>query len=241
VGCSAVGNVIGSGINAWSAQQAAKTQASTARYAADLQLKEQNQVRADLAPYNTAGTTATNELSSMFSGSDPNHAAELTALQDTPGYQFALSQGLKSTQNSAAARGLGTSGAALKGAASYAEGLAQNTYQANLLNPLQSLATLGESAASQTGNLGTQGVANAGAGIIGAGNAGAAGIVGAGNAAASAFSAAGGAPLNYQLYSQLASGNNANGFYNDSGSIPGGGTGMVAGGQGGGQLYGNAP
>jgi hypothetical protein len=240
VGCSAVGNVIGSGINAWSAQQAAKTQASTARYAADLQLKEQNQVRADLSPYNTAGQAATTELSSLFSGSDPNHAAELTALQDTPGYQFALSQGLKSTQNSAAARGLGTSGAALKGAASYAEGLAQNTYQVNLLNPLQTLGTLGESAAAQTGALGTAGTANAGAGIIGAGNAGAAGIVGAGNAAASAFSAAGGAPLNYQLYNQLANGG-GNSFYNDSGSIPGGGTGMVAGGQGGGQLYGNAP
>lgn len=50
-------------------------------------------------------------------------------LEATPGYQFALSQGLKATQNSAAARGLGVSGAAMKGAAAYATGLADNTYQ----------------------------------------------------------------------------------------------------------------
>ena len=50
-------------------------------------------------------------------------------LEQTPGYQFALSQGLQATQNSAAARGLGVSGAALKGAATFATGLADNTYQ----------------------------------------------------------------------------------------------------------------
>jgi hypothetical protein len=50
-------------------------------------------------------------------------------LDNTPGYQFTLGQGLESTQNSAAARGLANSGAALKGAASYATGLANDTYQ----------------------------------------------------------------------------------------------------------------
>ena len=50
-------------------------------------------------------------------------------LVKTPGYQFALSQGLQAAQNSAAARGLGVSGAALKGAATFATGLADNTYQ----------------------------------------------------------------------------------------------------------------
>jgi hypothetical protein len=50
-------------------------------------------------------------------------------LAATPGYQFTLNQGLESTQNSAAARGLGNSGAALKGAAAYATGLANSTYQ----------------------------------------------------------------------------------------------------------------
>jgi hypothetical protein len=49
-------------------------------------------------------------------------------LEQTPGYQFDLAQGLKATQSSAAARGLGVSGAALKGAGTYATGLANKTY-----------------------------------------------------------------------------------------------------------------
>ncbi len=57
-------------------------------------------------------------------------------LVQTPGYKFTLNQGLRSVQNSAAARGLGTSGAALKGAADYATGLADNTLrtQADIYN-----------------------------------------------------------------------------------------------------------
>lgn len=49
-------------------------------------------------------------------------------LETLPGYQFASTQGLKATQNSAAARGLGVSGAALKGAATFAKGLADKSY-----------------------------------------------------------------------------------------------------------------
>lgn len=50
-------------------------------------------------------------------------------LEQTPGYQFTRDQGLQSVQSSAAARGLGVSGAALKGAATFATGLADKTYQ----------------------------------------------------------------------------------------------------------------
>ncbi len=49
-------------------------------------------------------------------------------LENLPGYQFTKTQGLKAVQNSAAARGLGVSGAALKGAATFATGLADKTY-----------------------------------------------------------------------------------------------------------------
>jgi hypothetical protein len=55
-------------------------------------------------------------------------------LVQTPGYQFNLSQGLRAAQNSAAARGLGVSGAALRGAANYATGLADSTYQNQFAN-----------------------------------------------------------------------------------------------------------
>ncbi len=50
-------------------------------------------------------------------------------LEQTPGYQFIKQQGLESTQNSFAAKGLGSSGAAMKGAADYVTGIAGNTWQ----------------------------------------------------------------------------------------------------------------
>jgi hypothetical protein len=63
---------------------------------------------------------------SMAGGLTPNLQAWL---QQTPGYQFQLGQGLSAVQGAAAARGLGVSGTSLKGAATYATGLADANYQ----------------------------------------------------------------------------------------------------------------
>lgn len=116
------------------------------------------------------------------------------ALEQTPGYQFNLTQGLKAVQNSAAARGLGVSGAALKGASTYATGLADSTYQnqfnnyvtnqTNQYNRLMGLANQGENAAAQTGAYGTQTAANIGNNLTGAANAQGAAYLQAGNAIA---------------------------------------------------------
>ncbi len=65
----------------------------------------------------------------------PQQAAA-NALSQTPGYQFALDQGLKATQNGFAAQGLASSGAAMKGGAQFAEGLASQTYNQQLQNYL---------------------------------------------------------------------------------------------------------
>lgn len=61
-------------------------------------------------------------------GMDPSRVLTQQGLEQTPGYQFALQQGLQATQSAAAAKGLGISGAALKEAANYATGLANQTY-----------------------------------------------------------------------------------------------------------------
>ena len=50
------------------------------------------------------------------------------SLENTPGYQFALQQGLRATQNSLAASGLAGSGAAAMAAGNYATGLASQTW-----------------------------------------------------------------------------------------------------------------
>lgn len=153
-----------------------------------------------LSPYTASGTgTGTGATPSQIaaggSGNILNSSllgaptANLSAadLAKTPGYQFDLSQGLESTQNSAAARGLGVSGAALKGASAYATGLAQNTYQqqyqnqvtnqTNQFNRLSSLTGLGQASAASQAVQGTQTGANIGNNITGAANAQAASTI----------------------------------------------------------------
>lgn len=149
-------------------------------------------------------------------------------LEATPGYQFNLAQGLRGVANSLAAKGKGISGEALKGGAAYATGLADNTlltqqgiFQqnlANVINPLEWAANLGQTAATQTGQLGMQGVANTNALRVGAANAGAAGTVGSANALAGAFGGVGNAATNYLLFNNLLN-NGGGGGYADTGNF----------------------
>jgi hypothetical protein len=179
-------SLLSSGIGALGNIGAAGVQANAAGQAAQTQLNMYNTTRGDLSPYNQAGQAANTAITNMGSFDFQPTQAQLEA---TPGYQFNLSQGLKSTQNSYAARGLGTSGAAMKGAASYASGLADTTYQNQFSNALtsyntnlarlQGQASLGENAAAQTGNYGTQAANAAGQAQVGAGNAWGNGISGA--------------------------------------------------------------
>jgi hypothetical protein len=122
-------------------------------------------------------------------------------LEATPGYQFTLNQGLKATQNSAAARGLGLSGAAMKAAGSYATGLSDQTYntrfnqgqqlwqdqvtnQTNNYNRLIGPTQVGASAAAGQNQVGAVTGNNIANNLISGGNAAASGILGAGQAGA---------------------------------------------------------
>lgn len=155
-------------------------------------MKMYEEGRSDLAPYRTAGEQGTNMLMSALPELTSQINLDQAWLQQQPGYQFALKQGLKGVTNSAAARGLGSSGAAVKGAAGFATGLADQTYQTQFnnemaqrqqrYNQLMGTAQLGANAAAQTSQNATttgQGIAS---NTIGGGNAIAAGLTGAGNA-----------------------------------------------------------
>jgi len=131
-------------------KSAAGQAASAQRQAAALQQQMYQTTRGDLAPFVQAGRGALPQLSALTSG-DP--ATMQASLAGTPGYQFALSQALKGQQASAAARGLGVSGASLKGAASYATGLADQTFE-NRFRDALSTAQMGASAAGNTGQIG---------------------------------------------------------------------------------------
>ena len=214
--------IIGSGVIGAGASLFGSSQASSAsKDAANKQFQMYQQTRADLSPYNTAGQSAFGNALSLAQGSPTgggpdyvnlayqNLPLQMTqnALEQTPGYQFTRDQGLKMVQSAAAARGLGVSGASLKGAATYATGLANTTYkdqfalqqqrfadllslntgqQGNLQNQasrLTELARIGEGAAAQTGTSGTS-LANASGNYLNqAGLASAAGTTGVTNAA----------------------------------------------------------
>ncbi|EGD06501.1 hypothetical protein B1M_01112 [Burkholderia sp. TJI49] len=249
----AVAGLAGSAISAGAAGDAAQTQADAANNAAALQNQQWQQTQKNLKPYMDLGTSSINPLLSAmgynvtknddgtytFNGTDPNNilqqrfsaptAAEAAA---TPGYQFTLDQGLKSVQNSAAARGLGTSGAALKGASTYATGLANSTYNdvfnralntfqtnynsaANNVNRLTGLVGSGQNAAATNGSLGATAVGNIGNTLTSAANASAAGTVGSANALANGLSSLGSAGMTYGLLNNnaLASATAANPTY----------------------------
>ena len=158
--------VIGAGASIYGASQAA----GAAKSAANLQQAQYNTTRGDLTPYNQAGQVALlgeNALAGSGStGGGPDFVGQAYAnlpgtmtqaqLEATPGYQFTLSQGLKAVQSAAAARGLGMSGASLKGAADYATGLADKTYQDQFNIAQQRFADYGALNTAQQGNLTNQ-------------------------------------------------------------------------------------
>jgi len=236
VGAGAISGVaaIGSGvIGASAASSAANTQSQAARYAADLQHQQYEQTRSDLLPYNSAGQQATGQIQAM----NPfNFAPTQAQLESTPGYQFNLSQGLLANQNSASARGLGISGAALKGADTFAQGLAGNTYQQQFGNALQTygtnlgrlqdLATRGENAGAQTGTIGAQLAGNAGQALIGGANASAAGQIGVANAWGGALGRLGNTIGQSFLTSQLFGGGGGGMYGNNPSSGNTGGFGL---------------
>lgn len=224
VGAAVVGGAVIGGV---ASNMAAGKQADAAGAAADQQAGAAAQIRSDLSPYTQLGQQAINPLWSAM-GYTMNNGQyvvnpdaplqqqfnfDSSNLQNTPGYQFALQQGLRGTNNSLAAQGLGLSGAQAKGLSSFATGLADQTYgnqfnralstyntnyqqAANNVSNLQNLVNTGQNSAAQTGQAGISAAANAGNFQTQAGNAQAAGIAGFGQAANQGIN-------NYMLYNAL--------------------------------------
>ena len=206
-------SIIGGALSANAAGSAAQVQADAANRSADMAAQQNALTRADLAPYNQVGTAAAGTLQSQLGYlSSPTDLTQ-AGLEASPGYQFNLSQGLQAAQNSASARGLGVSGAAMKGASAYATGLADSTYQnqfamdqtnkQNSYNRLFGVASLGENAAAQTGISGTANTGLATNALTGGANATAAGIVGSANAINGGFSGASSNAMSYLLFNKL--------------------------------------
>lgn len=101
--------------------------------------------------------------------------------QETPGYAFALNEGIKGIDASAASRGNVFSGATMKDAQRFGTGLANQTYD-RYVNRLAEQAGMGQAAAGQTATAGANYGSGAGSSYANMGNAGAAGWIGGTNA-----------------------------------------------------------
>lgn len=104
----------------------------------------------------------------------------LSALRNYPGYQFAQEEGVQALDRSAASRGQVLSGGQLRAVSRYGTGLADQLY-GQYFDQNYQLASLGENAAAQTGNAGSNAAAGAARSSMAAGEAWASGLGGAAN------------------------------------------------------------
>lgn len=214
-------SLIGSSNAADAQREAAAASAAAQREGADKSIAAQREMfdigRADLAPYREGGVTAQNQLMTLLGiggdtkGADYGKYAKDFGMSDfttDPGYQFRLEQGMRALNSSAAARGMGMSGANIKGALEYGQNFGSNEYtnafnryntnRAARLDPLFKLYTGGEAAASGSAaaasNLGTNlgnTYSNLGSNVaqaeVAAGNATASGYLNSANAVTNAL------------------------------------------------------
>ena len=222
--------LVGAGASMYSANQASNAQQQAAQQSAAQQQAMFDKQTALQEPFRQGGMTAQNQLMTLLglnpgggSGvtvnpNDPNFGKyakdfSMADYQADPGYAFRLSEGMKGLQNSAAAKGLLSSGSTLKGITDYGQnrasqeyGNAYNRYQtnrANQLNPLQSLMGSGQTSANTltnaAGNLG-QGLGQA---AVATGNARASGYLNTGNALNSALSGGVNSYMNYNMMNNM--------------------------------------
>lgn len=193
-----IGDITGANKQAKAAQNAAKTQANAAEKASQIQKDMFEQVRGDLNPYRTAGSNALAQLMGGM-GQDGQFMKTYSGqdIYDDPSYQFRVNQGNNAIQGSAAAQGGLLSGATLKALQNYGQESAsqeyQNAYnrfnadQTNQYNRLSNLVGIGQNAAAQTGNAGTQTAQAIANNTMQGANSQAAGTIAAGNSVANGF------------------------------------------------------
>ena len=151
-------DIFGGGRQAEATTQAAQIGAGASAAATAAQERMFNKQLELQEPWRKAGEAALNKLAPLTEYTKFG----MNQFTQDPGYAFRLSEGQKALDRQAAARGGLISGSALKAAQRYGQDMgsqeytnAFNRYQterAAQLNPLQSLAGVGQTAANQMGN-----------------------------------------------------------------------------------------
>jgi len=229
--------IIGGSIASSGARRAGETQAAAADRAGQLQLDQFNRQVELQAPFREAGVRALGKLE----GAAEYTPFGMAQFQQDPGYAFRLSEGQKALDRQAAARGGLISGGALKAAQRFGQEMgsqeytnAFNRYQTERsarLNPLQSLAGVGQTSVNQLGAAGQNYASGMGEAIGAAGQARASGYVGQANALNSALSGSANMYMQSQMLNRMYPGNSAQASFSQ--------TGLGGSGFGSGLAYGN--
>jgi hypothetical protein len=175
-----------------SAQKKAAAQSAQAQTeASDKAIAAENarfeQIRGDLAPYRDQGAKGFATYADLVGANGPE--AQMRArgnFRTDPGYEFAVNEGNRAIQGSAAARRGLLSGGTLKALQERGQGLADQQY-GSYLDRFLNLGSIGQNAAAQTGNFGAQSSGRVGQYITGAGQAQAQGYLDAGAAKAGGY------------------------------------------------------
>ena len=222
--------LVGAGASIYSSSQAADAQREGIAASTAAQQKAFDQQKELQEPFRQGGMTAQNRLMTLLgltpggdSGltvdpNDPNFGKYsrdfgMADYQADPGYAFRLSEGMKGLQNSAAARGLLSSGSTLKGITDYSQGMASqeygnayNRYQTNRKNQLDPLTgMLGFSTTANTNTSNAAGALGQGLaqGAAATGNVNASAYMNTGNALTNALNTGTGAYMNYNMMNRM--------------------------------------
>ncbi len=128
-GAVVVGTVASGLIQSNAAKSAAQTQANAAAQSNQVSADQYAQTRADQEPWRQAGITALGQLGDLTKdGGDLNRKFTMADFIKDPGYEFRMSEGAKTIERSAAARGGVLGGGTLKALSRYNQDFASQEY-----------------------------------------------------------------------------------------------------------------
>lgn len=202
IGGSAILGFMGAQDQASAAQSASYQQAAASDYAAKQQREMFDIINEQQKPYREAGYKSLNRISELLPGlTAPVSREEILGL---PGYQFAIDQGEGAARASMNVGGGGSNvdRAAQKFAIDYTLGTAMPqviSQRQNIYNTLAGIAGIGQTAQTQTGQMGMNAASNIGQAAIGGASALGAGQIGAANAMAGAYGNIGNSAMMYSF------------------------------------------
>lgn len=150
-----VASAISTGINAITGRKASKAIKRGAAANTALQGKIYEESKGMLEPWRVQGERAITRMGDMFLGED---GPDYSAFYKSPGYQFALDEGMRGIENRNSVSGL-LSGKTIKDMIRWGQGHASRYFN-NYVNTLQNISNAGQRAVGTTATMG-QNYANA--------------------------------------------------------------------------------